>query len=154
LILELLRGRAAELSAPQGDEGRAAIAALAGEPLRLHAALARLDVDALRLMASFDTGEAVDLAELLAALDNPDASEVVRLSVALMPSVLEATHAKESQALRFDGYAGLHRRGELDALLFSELALPAPLFAARYAERELFYYAHERAPEQRQRHHH
>src|SRR5690606_24904361 len=49
---------------------------------------------------------------------------------------------------------GLHRRGELDALLFSELALPAPLFAARYAERELFYYAHERAPEQRQRHHH
>ncbi|NCQ34939.1 hypothetical protein GW813_07690, partial [bacterium] len=63
------------------------------------------------------------------------------------------TRAGGEQHYAVDGYAGMDRRGTIDSLVLSELAFGPELFARRYAEREVFYYAHEKEQEEERRLH-
>jgi len=106
-----------------------------------------LDLDTLRLfgmLGSEASAGAMAQVDLLAALESPEANDIVNFSLEIIPSVLETKRATGIQTFAVDGYAGLMRSGHLDQLLLSELAYPDDLFEQRYLENELFYYARER----------
>ncbi len=130
---------------------------LAGERLRLVTALEQIDLDTLRLLGMFgaeaSAAGAFGMLDLLEVLGSPEANDVVNFSLDLLPSVLETKRATGMQSFHVDGYAGLARRGTLDSLMLSELALDDDLFDQRFSENEVFYYAHEKSHDEDRRLH-
>jgi hypothetical protein len=116
-----------------------------------------LDLDTLRLLGLFRSGDRmagiVDVTDLLGVLRTPQANDIVNFSLDVIPSILETKRSSGMQTFSVDGYAGLARRGTLDSLLLSELAHDDVVFEQRYADNELFYYAHEKQSEHMRRLH-
>lgn len=139
------------------SEERAVLARLAQERLRVVIAVEQIDLDTLRLVGLFGqesaAAGALQMLDLLRVFESPEANDVVNFSLDLLPSVLETKRGGGQQSFSVDGYSGMTRRGTVDSLVLSELAFGEELFARRYAEREIFYYAHEREQREEQRIH-
>ncbi len=133
------------------------LAHIAEQRLRLVTAIEQVDLDTLRLLGMFGTeagaASALRMLDLLAVFESPEANDVVNFSLDLIPSVLETKKASGSQTFSVDGYSGMTRRGSLDSLVLSELAYGPEVFARRFAENEVYYYARERQREQERRLH-
>lgn len=116
-----------------------------------------LDLDTLRLLGMLgpESSAAGALAhvDLLSALSNPAANDVVNFSLELLPSVLETRRAKAAGTYATDGYAGIGNKGSLDSLVLTELAWDDDELARRMVENELLYYARERASAEARRLH-
>lgn len=125
--------------------------------LRLLTIIEGLDLDTLRLLGLFRSGDRmagiVDVTDMLGVLSSPQANDIVNFSLDVIPSVLETKRSRGMQTFSVDGYAGLARRGNLDSLLLSELAHDDLVFEQRYIDAELFYYAHEKQSEHLRRLH-
>lgn len=125
--------------------------------LRLLIAIEQVDLDTLRLVGMFGTGSgaanALNMLDLLNVFQSPEANDIVNFSLDLLPSVLETKRASGQQTFSVDGYSGVERRGSIDSLVLSELAFDWDLFAKRFAEKEVFYYAHEKQHEEDRRLH-
>lgn len=119
--------------------------------------LEQIDMDALRLLGIFrGDGNALagmDLADLYQVIVNPSLSDVVDFSLELMPSLLEVKREMGQQNFGMDGYASIERAGNLDSLVLSELAFDDETFEQKFANRELFYYTHEKQVERERRSH-
>lgn len=125
--------------------------------LKLLTLIEGLDLDTLRLLGLFRSGDRmagiIDVTDLLGVLRTPQANDIINFSLDVIPSVLETKRSSGMQTFSVDGYAGLARRGNLDSLLLSELAHDDIVFEQRYIDNELFYYAHEKQSEQMRRLH-
>ena len=121
-------------------------------------AVEQIDVDALRLFGLFrgGPGEAaagVDLADLYNVMVNPALADVIDFSMELLPSILEVKRDAGHQVFSIDGYASIERRGGIDDLELSQLALDEDIFEQKYVDDELFYFTHEKQMENEQRTH-
>jgi hypothetical protein len=121
-------------------------------------AVEQLDVDALRLFGLFrgGPGEAatgVDLADLYSVMISPALGDVIDFSMELLPSILEVRRDAGQQAFSIDGYASIERRGNLDDLVLSQLALDEDIFEQKLVDNELFYFTHEKQVENEERTH-
>jgi hypothetical protein len=120
-------------------------------------AVEQVDLDTLRLLGLFREGETnvvgagLELPDLFFALRSPEANDVVNFSLELLPSVLETKRASGAQTFSMDGYASIERRGNVDALVLSELGLDDDLFERKVVDDELYYYGHEREREEERR---
>jgi hypothetical protein len=124
------------------------------------AVLARLDqieAGSLRLLGLFSgDGGAADLADLyrlVGTAGTAGATDVVDFSLQLLPSLLETKRRPAAQRFSIDGYASVDRRGNLDALLPSELAHDDDVFVQKVLSDDLLYYGHERQNEASRRLH-
>jgi hypothetical protein len=117
--------------------------------------LARLDqieMGSLRLLGLFSAdGGAADLADLYRLVGTSGATEVVDFSLQLLPSLLETKRRPAAQRFSVDGYVSVERRGNVDALLPSELAHDDDVFAQKALSDDLLYYGHERQNERSRR---
>ena len=112
------------------------------------ARLEQIDVSALRLLGLFSVeGGLPDLADLYQVVGALGAADIVEFSLRLLPSLLETKRRRSVQRFAIDGYASIERRGPLDALLPSELAVDEDIFAVRALSDDLLYYGRERAPD-------
>lgn len=121
-------------------------------------AVEQIDVDALRLFGLFrgGPGEAaagVDLADLYNVMVSPALADVIDFSMELLPSILEVKRDAGHQVFSIDGYASIERRGGIDDLELSQLALDEDIFEQKYVDDELFYFTHEKQMENEQRTH-
>ncbi|MCS6901105.1 MAG: hypothetical protein RMJ98_17180 [Myxococcales bacterium] len=115
-----------------------------------------LDVDTLRLLGMLgDPASAGAMAQvdLLRALANPNARDIVSFSLELLPSVLETKARPGASSHAAFGYSGLGRRGSLDSLVLTELAWDQEEFLRRVIDEEVFYYARDQARDQAKRQH-
>lgn len=119
--------------------------------------LEQIDVDALRLLGIFrGDGQSLagmELADLYQVIVSPSLSDVIDFSLELMPSLLEVRKEMGQQKFGMDGYASIERNGNLDSLVLSELAFDDETFERKFANRELFYYGHEKQVETERRTH-
>lgn len=157
-LYEALEMQLSELFAAHNRELEIALCAhLSSTRLGLLTSVEQLDLDTLRLLGLFRSGDRmagiVDVMDLLGVLNTPQANDVVNFSLDVIPSVLETKRSSGLQTFSVDGYAGLARRGNLDSLLLSELAHDDVVFEQRYVDSELFYYAHEKQSEELRRLH-
>ena len=158
-VYETLESSLASLFAasPRGDD-LSLLAYLARSHLRLVTAVEQVDLDTLRLVGMFGDGasaaaNSAELLDLLGVFESPGANDIVNFSLDLLPSVLETKRASGTQSFSVDGYSGVQRRGTIDSLVLSELAFDPELFARRFAENEVFYYAREKEHEEDRRLH-
>jgi hypothetical protein len=130
---------------------------LESEHLRIITGVEQVDLDTLRLLGMFGAeagaANALQMLDLVSVFENPEANDVVNFSLDLLPNVLETKKASGSQTFSVDGYAGVERTGSLDSLVMSELAFDPDLFARRYVEGEVFFYAREKQHEEERRLH-
>ncbi|RMG10656.1 MAG: hypothetical protein D6729_19210 [Deltaproteobacteria bacterium] len=117
----------------------------------------RVDLDTLRLIALF--GGDASLVGPMAALDlyrvfdDPAAADVIHFSLELLPQILETKRSRGMQRFSVDGVAGIHRRGNPDQIVPTELAYPDDVFAHKVAENQLLYYGREAERETERRVH-
>ena len=74
------------------------------------------------------TGGALAQVDLLAALQSPEANDVVNFSLDILPSVLETRRGGGQQVFAVDGYSGVVSNGSLDSLVLTEMAYDDELF--------------------------
>lgn len=145
------------LRAANRQADAAALVHIARASLRLIGAVERIDLDTLKLLgvlgAESSGAGAMQLLDLLTVFQSLEANDIVSFSLDLLPSVLETKRVSGAQTFSIGGYAGVTRSGTLDSLMLSELALDPDLFAQRYLEKELFYYAREKEREELHRLH-
>jgi hypothetical protein len=113
------------------------------------ARLEQIEASALKLLGLFSVdggaaGAGTNLAELYQLVSTTGVADVVDFSLELLPSILETKRRPAAQRFSIDGYASIERRGNLDALLPSELAHDDEVFGLKAVSDELLYYAHER----------
>jgi hypothetical protein len=114
----------------------------------LLARLQQIELSAVRLFGLFPVdGTAADLADLFQVVGTAGAADVVDFSLQLMPSLLETKRRPGAQRFSIDGYASVERRGNVDALLPSELAHDDDVFLLKSLSDDLLYYGHERQHE-------
>lgn len=142
------------------------------QPLHIQTCVEQIDLDTVRLLGMFTplgqhggaslqvagmpaaaAGLQLDLVDLYGVFQSSDASDVVQFSLDLLPSVLETRRQSGSQRFSADGYASIERRGNLDSLILSELAYDDDLFVRKVVDDELYYYGHEKQPEEERRLH-
>jgi hypothetical protein len=130
---------------------------LASRALRLVTAIEQIDLDTLRLLGIFGAeagaASALQMLDLLQVLESPEANDVVSFSLDLLPSVLETKRAGGAQTYAVDGYSGVSRRGTLDSLVLTELAFGPEVFARRFVEQDVFYYARSKEHDEARRLH-
>lgn len=152
---KIMRSFSADPTPSEFSEG--ALRALLDQPVQLLISIEQTDIDTLRLLGVFGpeagAASAMGVVDLLNAFESSDAHDIANFSLDMLPSILETTKTSGQQAYSIDGYAGIGRTGQLDALLASELAYGDDLFAQRFVEREVFYYTHEKQTEQDARMH-
>ncbi|HEV3032999.1 MAG TPA: hypothetical protein VG319_15245 [Polyangia bacterium] len=122
----------------------------------LLARLEQLEANALRLLGLFPLeagGAGGSLAELYQLVSTAGLADVVDFSLQLLPSLLETKRRPSAQRFSIDGYASVERRGNLDALLPSELAHDDEVFGLKALSDDLLYYGHERRPDAARRLH-
>jgi hypothetical protein len=145
----------AELAA-EHDPGWCAawFVAIADRALALLVRLEQTQLSALRLLRLMAPESALpEVLDLIRILDPARVGPAADFSLALLPALLEAKRSSSAQRLAIDGYASVERRGSLDALLPSELALDPEIFDQRALGDELLFYGHERPHEARRRVH-
>lgn len=129
-------------------------AALAERATALLVRLEQTQLSALRLLRLVAPEAALpEVLELVRILDVARLGPAADFSLDLLPSLLEAKRGATAQRLAVDGYASVERRGSLDAILPSELALDPEIFDQRALGDELLFYGHER-PREHRRHVH
>ena len=112
------------------------------------ARLQQIELSAVRLFGLFPIeGAGADLADLVHVVGTAGAADVVDFSLQLLPSLLETKRRPGAQRFSIDGYASVERRGNVDALLPSELAHDDELFVLKALSDDLLYYGHERQNE-------
>jgi len=112
------------------------------------ARLQQIELSAVRLFGLFPVeGAAADLVDLFHVVGTAGAADVVDFSLQLMPSLLETKRRPGAQRFAIDGFASVERRGNVDALLPSELAHDDDVFAIKSLTDDLLYYGHERQNE-------
>jgi hypothetical protein len=121
-------------------------------------AIEQIDIDALRLFGLFRGGSSegaagIDLADLYSVMISPSLTDVINFSMELLPSILEVKRDSGQQVFSIDGYASIERRGNLDDLELSQLALDDDVFEQKLVDNELFYFAHEKQVENETRTH-
>jgi len=122
---------------------------LVAHSLHVYTQVELIDLDTVRLLGMFKDetggiGGAIDLVDLFAALGSPEAHDIANFSLDLLPSVLETRRASGAQTFAVDGYASIERKGNVDALVLSELAYDREIFEQKVVDQELLYYGHER----------
>ncbi len=117
------------------------------QQLHVLTALDQIDLDTVRLLGVLQPGgssSALDLIDLYGVFRSQEVADVVDFSLELLPSVLETKRASGVQTFAVDGYASIERRGNIDALILSEMAWDDDLFEQKVADDELYYYGHEK----------
>ena len=114
----------------------------------LLARLQQIELSAVRLFGLFPIdGTAADLVDLFHVVGTAGAADVVDFSLQLLPSLLETKRRPGAQRFSIDGFASVERRGNVDALLPSELAHDDDAFVLKALTDDLLYYGHERQNE-------
>src|SRR6476660_3685015 len=114
----------------------------------LLARLQQIELSAVRLFGLFPIdGTAADLVDLFHVVGTAGAADVVDFSLQLLPSLLETKRRPGAQRFSIDGFASIERRGNVDALLPSELAHDDDVFVLKALSDDLLYYGHERQNE-------
>lgn len=110
--------------------------------------LEQVDLGPLRLLGMLPGGIAPpDLAGLHQLLATPGAAEAARLSLELLPSLLETKRPASVQRFAVGGYASVEPRGSPSALVPSELAHDDEMFQLKALTDDLLYFGHERPSE-------
>jgi hypothetical protein len=142
-------------SVPRAFEA-AVIGALEAGKLFVFTIADALDLDTLRLfgmLGSEASAGALAQVDLLAALESPEANDIVNFSLEILPSVLETKARPASGTTAAHGYSGLGTRGSIDSLVLTELAWDDLELARRIAEAEVLYYAREQSRDEQRRLH-
>jgi len=116
-----------------------------------------LDLDTLRLfgmLGSEASAGAMAQVDLLAALESPEANDIVNFSLEILPSVLETKTRPAAGTSPAFGYSGIGTRGSIDSMVLTELAWDDLELARRIAENEVLYYAREQSRDEQKRIHH
>lgn len=127
---------------------------LAARRWHVLAAVEQIELETLKLaglLGEEGGGAGGDPLDLLAAIGSPEATEIARFSLELLPSVLETRRAAGVQAFAFDGYTSLERRGTLDSLVPSELAHDDEVLELKLLEGDLLYFGRERRAQDERR---
>jgi hypothetical protein len=119
--------------------------ALGAARLELLTRLDALDAATLALLGAFGSPSkgALDVVDVIAALESAQANDIARFSLEILPSVLETKALRSATLSAALGYAGLSRRGSLDSLILTELVWDEEELFRRIAEDEVLYYARE-----------
>jgi hypothetical protein len=115
-----------------------------------------LDLDTLRLfgmLGSEASAGALAQVDLLAALESPEANDIVNFSLEILPSVLETKTRPAAGTSAAHGYSGLGTRGSVDSMVLTELAWDDIELLRRVAENEVLYYAREQSRDEQKRIH-
>lgn len=115
-----------------------------------------LDLDTLRLFGMLGSETSVGAlaqVDLLAALQSPEANDIVNFSLEILPSVLETKTRSASGTTASFGYSGIGTRGSIDSMVLTELAWDDLELARRIAENEVLYFAREQSREPQRRVH-
>jgi hypothetical protein len=134
----------------------AAFLALASGRLFVLTMADALDLDTLRLfgmLGSEASAGALAQVDLLAALESPEANDIVNFSLEILPSVLETKTRTASGTSASFGYSGLGTRGSIDSMVLTELAWDDLELARRIIENEVLYYAREQSRDDQKRIH-
>ncbi len=115
-----------------------------------------LDLDTLRLFGMLGDGSssgAMAQVDLLAALESPEANDIVNFSLEILPSVLETKTRPAAGTSASHGYSGLGTRGSIDSMVLTELAWDDLELARRIADNEVLYFAREQSRDEQRRIH-
>ena len=115
-----------------------------------------LDIDTLRLfgmLGSEASAGALAQVDLLAALESPEANDIVNFSLEILPSVLETKTRPAAGTTAAHGYSGINTRGSIDSMVLTELAWDDLELARRIADNEVLYYAREQSRDEQRRIH-
>jgi hypothetical protein len=108
----------------------------------------QVELGLVRLLGLYPGGASgADLADLVKAMSTSGTGSVADFVLQLLPSLLETKRSAASQRFAVDGYASVERKGNLDALLPSELAHEPEVFELKALSDDLLYYGHERPAE-------
>lgn len=132
------------------DEVRRSVDELVTDSPALLTRLDALDTETLRLSATMGRDE---IATLVAALEHPQGELVSRMTLEVMPQVLEAQRRKSARAGEHGGVEGVGTHGDLDSLLASELAWDDDELARRLLFDEALFLTREAASRPEPRHH-
>jgi hypothetical protein len=133
---------------------------LVAQSMHIYTQVELIDLDTVRLLGLFKEdsasgsealGGAIDLVDLFAALDSPEANDVANFSLDLLPSVLETRRSTGAQTFAVDGYASIERKGNIDSLVLSELAYDREIFEKKVVDAELLYYGRDKQREDERR---
>jgi hypothetical protein len=134
----------------------AALAALEVSRLFVLTMTDALDLDTLRLfgmLGAEGAGGALTQVDLLAALESPEANDIVNFSLEILPSVLETKTRPAAGTTAAHGYSGIGTRGSIDSLVLTELAWDDLEMARRLMDNEVLYYTREQARDEQKRIH-
>lgn len=115
-----------------------------------------LDLDTLRLfgmLGAEGAGGALTQVDLLAALESPEANDIVNFSLEILPSVLETKTRPAAGTTAAHGYSGIGTRGSIDGLVLTELAWDDLELVRRLVDNEVLYYAREQSRDEQRRVH-
>ncbi len=115
-----------------------------------------LDLDTLRLfgmLGSEASAGALAQVDLLAALESPEANDIVNFSLEILPSVLETKTRPAAGTSASYGYSGLGTRGSVDSMVLTELAWDDLELMRRLADNEVLYFAREQSRDEQKRIH-
>jgi len=134
----------------------ASLAALEASRLFVLTMTDALDLDTLRLfgmLGADGVGGAMNQVDLLAALESPEANDIVNFSLEILPSVLETKTRPAAGTTAAHGYSGIGTRGSIDSLVLTELAWDDLELARRLLDNEVLYYAREQSRDEQKRVH-
>lgn len=130
---------------------------LLGLSMQVRHAVEQIDLDTLRLLGMFGGNQfgntPLELVDLMGLFTMPMVNDIVNFSLQIIPSVLETKKLKDAQTFSMDGFDGIERLGMLDNLILTEFAYDEEVFLQKFADKELYYYARERAREEEQKIH-
>jgi hypothetical protein len=115
-----------------------------------------LDLDTLRLfgmLGSEASAGAMAQVDMLAALESPEANDIVNFSLEILPSVLETKTRPAAGSTAAHGYSGIGTRGSIDSLVLTELAWDDLELMRRLMDNEVLYYAREQSKDEQKRIH-
>jgi hypothetical protein len=115
-----------------------------------------LDLDTLRLfgmLGSEASAGALAQVDLLAALESPEANDIVNFSLEILPSVLETKTRPAAGTSASHGYSGLGTRGSIDSMVLTELAWDDLELVRRLVDNEVLYFAREQSRDEQRRIH-
>ena len=115
-----------------------------------------LDLDTLRLfgmLGSEASAGAMAQVDMLAAMESPEANDIVNFSLEILPSVLETKTRPAAGSTAAYGYSGIGTRGSIDSLVLTELAWDDMELARRLMDNEVLYFAREQSKDEQKRIH-
>ncbi len=116
-----------------------------------------LDLDTLRLfgmLGSEASAGALAQVDLLAALESPEANDIVNFSLEILARASSRPRPARPRArARAHGYSGLGTRGSIDSMVLTELAWDDLELMRRLMDNEVLYFAREQSRDEQKRIH-